>query len=184
MNESKIVVRYTKALFNLALEKNQLTAVAQDFEQIKLILENEETVRKVLFTPVLKKSEKKTAANTLFSEKLHALTYNFLNLIIENGREYYLEAFIRHYTRLYREHSGITHALITTAVPLSKEMLGDIEKLMAEKEVEGLELEQKTKEDIVGGFILRIDDMQYDGSIATQLNKIKSRLKQTSVINN
>jgi len=183
MNESKIVVRYTKALFNLALEKDQLTVVANDFEKIKQILNEEDKIRKVLFSPVLKKSAKKSAAKSLFTEFLHPLTNNFIQLIIDSGRESYLNAFIRHYTRLYREYSGITHAVITTAVPISKQMLDKIEKIMAEKDFKGLDLEQNTKEDILGGFILRIDDMQYDGSIATNLNKIKTTLKQTSVIN-
>ena len=46
-----------------------------------------------------------------------------------------------------------------------------------------VELSSAVEEDVIGGFVLTIEDMQYDASVASNLKKIKKQLLQTSIEN-
>ena len=77
------------------------------------------------------------------------------------------------YNMLYDEMIGKEKATVTTAVPMTDEL--EIKVLAKIKELtsKSVELENIVDESILGGFILRIGDKQFNGSIANQLNKLK-----------
>ena len=84
------------------------------------------------------------------------------------------------YIELYNEAQGVKLAQVTTAVPLSNELE---EKVLAKvKELTGSDkvtLERKIDESIIGGFILRIGDLQYNASISNSLAKIKREFSKS-----
>ena len=84
------------------------------------------------------------------------------------------------YIELYNEEQGVKVAQVTTAVPLSNELE---EKVLAKvKELTGsskVSLEHKIDESIIGGFILRIGDLQYNASIANKLATIKREFSKS-----
>ena len=77
------------------------------------------------------------------------------------------------YNQLYDQQRGSEVATVTTAVPLTDEL--EIKVLAKVKELtnKAVELENIVDESILGGFILRMGDKQYNASIANQLNKLK-----------
>ena len=84
------------------------------------------------------------------------------------------------YIELYNEAQGVKLAQVTAAVPLSNELE---EKVLAKvKELTGSDkvtLERKIDESIIGGFILRIGDLQYNASISNSLAKIKREFSKS-----
>ena len=84
------------------------------------------------------------------------------------------------YIELYNEAQGVKLAQVTTAVPLSNELE---EKVLAKVKVltgsEKVTLERKIDESIIGGFILRIGDLQYNASISNSLAKIKREFSKS-----
>ena len=64
-------------------------------------------------------------------------------------------------------------AYVTTAVPLTadleKKVLAEVSKITGNK----VTIENKIDESIIGGFVLRVGDLQYDASIANKLNSLK-----------
>jgi F-type H+-transporting ATPase subunit delta len=86
------------------------------------------------------------------------------------------------YLLLYADYQGEVKATVTSAVVLSPELeekvLLEAKKLSDKKAI----LENIIDPSIIGGYILKIGDMQYDASIAQQLKSIKTTLTKTNSI--
>ena len=176
MNLSKISVRYAKALFDLALEKNKLDAVNNDIILINQALKDFGQFGLYLKSPVVKPSQKQTLIKKAFVGNVSDISLGFLGLLIQNKREAHLEDIIRRFFDVYRKHKGIKSAIITTAVPLSDQVKEKFHGLLTSIYKTGIELEAAQNASIVGGFVLKVGDQQYDASIATGLKRMKTAL--------
>jgi len=176
MNESKISVRYAKSLFNLATERNVLDAVKVDIEAIYLIAHTVDEFSLLVHNPVIRPSQKKLIFSRIFAKNVQPVTLQFLLLVIQNNRESFLKDITRNFLDLYRSEKGIKKAEITTAIELDKKTISNIVSLIKRNFDTEVELTEHINEEIIGGYILRIEDQQIDASISHQLNKIKQSL--------
>ncbi|HYW96256.1 MAG TPA: ATP synthase F1 subunit delta [Bacteroidales bacterium] len=180
MNDSKISVRYAKALFQTALEDDLTEEVMKDLTLLVGSLKTPD-FKEILESPVVKTSQKKNLITTVFQPSVNELTYNFLMLLLEKKRESYIEGIIRNFSRTYREKKGIRKAEITIASTIMdstrKEFLSILEKTFAAR----IELEEIINPSIIGGFVLKVEDEQYDASVLTGLAKMRKQLLQTSI---
>lgn len=181
MDHSAITVRYAKAFFTLAKEKSLLSPLKKDIELIADICQHSTDFILLLESPVVKASKKMTLITSIFSEKVSSLTLDFLHLITKNKRESHIPAICHHFLGLTRKDQNIKSALITTATEINKETIKKI-KILMEKELDAkIELSSKINPEIIGGLVLRVEDMQYDASVATQLKIIKQKLLETEL---
>ncbi len=173
MNSSNVRIRYCKALFDLAKEQKVQKEVLADMKTVLQLFKEVEEFPLFLKDRRLVPSQKKAIFQQILGKVVHPLTLKFLNLIVDYNREDQLFTMAYHYVEISRKDLGIKRAVITTAVPLMKtfkaELTNGIEKELKEK----LELEEKVKPEILGGFILRLEDQQLDASLASRLEKIK-----------
>jgi len=95
MNDSKISVRYAKALYSLSGDKNISENVYQDMNFILHLYSETEEFRLMLDNPVIKSSKKIALFKTLFQTSTHEITYSFLNLLLKNNRENFIDAIAR-----------------------------------------------------------------------------------------
>lgn len=181
MDQSKINVRYAKAFFTLAKEKGLMVELRQDAGLISVVCLTSSDFNQLLDSPVIKVSNKVKAIKTIFEGKVNQLSVNFLVLITENKREKYIPGIFRNLEDLYRQEEGIKTAVFTSAQPVDATVLSQINQILEKEYQAKVELSQKVDENLIGGFILRIDDKQYDASISTQLKKIKEQLLQTEL---
>jgi F-type H+-transporting ATPase subunit delta len=176
MNEGKIAVRYAKALYTLAKEESLSDKIKQDLEYIRMIITESAEFKNLLENSAIKQSKKKELFELLFKDTVHVKTRHFLDLVLKNRRESYLTSIVRFYMAFYKKEKGIKPAILTTAVPLSEETKKSITGLITGKMNILIDLEEKTDEKIIGGFILKIDDQQIDASVSSRLGKIKKEL--------
>jgi len=150
-----------------------VASVCQDSADFILLLES----------PIVKTSKKIELIIAIFTGKVNELTINFLNLVAKNKREVNIPGICRNFLALTRKDQNIKSAILTTASEINIETIKKVEKLM-EKELNAkIELSTQVKSDIIGGMILRLEDKQYDASVATQLKKIKQTLLETELKN-
>lgn len=176
MNESKISVRYAKAFFELALEKNVLDNVKSDMQYISDLYLKSNEFKILLESPIIQESLKIKIFKEIFSNKLNALTINFFQLITNNKRESYFYIISLNFIKLYLGHKGIKQAKISSATKINEESLEKIKDIINKLYNTKTEIKTEINKDLIGGFILRVDDKQYDASIASQLKKIKDEL--------
>ncbi len=183
MDQSAINVRYAKAFFDLAKEKNLLEPLKADIELVASVCRDSADFILLLESPVVKTSKKIELINAIFNGNVNELTLTFLSLIAKNKREIHIPGICRNFLALTRKDQNIKSAVLTTASEINSETIKKIETLM-EKELDAkIELSSQVNPEIIGGMILRLDDKQYDASIATQLKKIRQTLLETELKN-
>jgi F-type H+-transporting ATPase subunit delta len=175
MNDSKISVRYAKALFESALDQKILDQVRNDMVDVQTVSRVPE-FRKLLLSPIIKDSQKNKVFEELLEGRAQALTMSFMGLLIRNGREQYIPAIARNFADLYRHHKGIKAATFITATPVSDAIEERVEKIIMEAMKSDVEMKSESNEDLIGGFIIRIENRQYDASVASSLKRVKKKL--------
>jgi F-type H+-transporting ATPase subunit delta len=176
MNQSKISVRYAKALFGLVKETKSYDNVRKDIELLLQCIGELPELQFVIQSPVIKVGEKIRLFNESFRDSFDALTFTFINLVLEHRREEHLAGMCRYFLDLLKSDQGIRSAELVTAVAPDEKLREHIIRLVSKKYDCKIELHEKVDQTIVGGFILRVDDQQIDASISSKLNRIKTEL--------
>lgn len=180
MNDSKIPVRYAKSLFLAAVEANKLDRIIADFNLIGSSFEMKD-FRGFLDSPVIKTSEKAEVVKKAFSKNLDKLSMDFLILVLKNKRESYLPSIIRNFTGFSREHKGIKNAELIVPAKVSDVQKKKFVDLLTKVYKSRIEFVDRINPDLIGGFILKVEDEQFDASVSTYLSKIKKELIETSL---
>jgi len=176
MNESKISVRYAKALFQHAIELGKLEETKKDIELVFKTSTEVPALNLYLLSPITKVSEKKLLAQNVFGSFVGKETLAFIDLMIKNRREAYITLSARNFLQLYKKHSGIKSVELITAQAISEEfktaIIANVQASMNSK----IDLTQKIDKSLLGGFILRVEDQQYDASVSNKLKQMKKSL--------
>lgn len=176
MNESKISVRYAKALFELGKEKNMIETFISDIKIIDDLVKESSYFWLMIESPVVKTLQKREVVKQIFSGKIDEMVLNFLDLVLKNRREIYIKDISRNFLALCRKDMGILSAILTSASKVEDASKQKISDLLEKSFNSKIELTEVIDEDIIGGFVIRVEDQQLDASVANQLNQIKREL--------
>lgn len=175
MNDSRISVRYSRALFQAALENKILERINRDMILLKDVCANPE-IKEFLSNPVIRPSKKTEILENLLSKDVHKLTLSLIGLVVKNGRERFLPAIARVFVHDTMKYNDITESLLTTAVRVDPDIKKQISDLIANLFKTKVDLKETIDETIIGGFILRVDDSYIDASVRNKLRKIRKEL--------
>ena len=131
--------------------------------------------------PSLQASQKSKLVGSIFEKRFSVISLSMINLVIRNKREVYLTGIARNFMALYRKAKGIRTAMLLTAQPVEDSSLNNIKQLISKAYDSDVDLSSAVDKDVIGGFILTVEDQQYDASVASNLKKIKKQLLQTSI---
>jgi F-type H+-transporting ATPase subunit delta len=175
MNDSKISVRYSRALFQLATEKNLIDRVSADMKFISEICKINE-LKEVLDSPIIVPSKKRSIFHAILEKNIEKVTLNLVDLLVDNGRESYLPAVARVFRDNALRFKGITETYLTTAVPVNDKSRKKISELITSVFNTKVELIENIDKEIIGGFILKVNDNFIDASVRYKLRKIRKEL--------
>ena len=172
MSESRAAIRYAKATLDYAVEKKTADKVDADMRKVAETISDNKDLQLLLASPVIKNEVKKNSLAAIFKGS-NAITLGLINTLADNKRISLLQEVALKYIIQYEKMKGEDVAVVTTAVPLSaaleKQVLAKVKELTGSK----VSIENKIDTTIVGGFVLRIGDLQYDASVANKLNTLK-----------
>ena len=172
MAGARAAIRYAKAVLSLATDQNTAETVNNDMKLIANTIAQSKDLSDMLQSPVVGASIKKAALLEIF-KNTNELTANLINTLVTNKRIAILEMVALKYSELFDQLRGTQVATVTTAIPLTEDL--NVKVLAKVKELTGkkAEVENIIDESIIGGFILRVGDVQYNASISNQLDKLK-----------
>ena len=178
MDNGKISVRYARALFQLAQEQgcenavyDGLTRFAQNY-LLAIAQFNE-----VLGDPMVAREEKVRLVEMAVGEPVHDTLKQFVAFVAEQKREDKMFFIAMKYMEMYREKHGIMSTHVTTATELSEATYEHIKSFIKQAFNAEAEMDVKIDSNLIGGFILDIENTRLDASVAGQLNAIKNNLK-------
>ena len=173
MKSTKLANRYANALYMFALEQNKLEEVYSDILTLKgVFIENRE-LRGIIERPVLSPDKKRHIFTEIFKGKIDDITFGFLNLILSKKREPSFIYIFDEFISCSYKHHNIKKAHVTSAVALDSELLGKLKAILEEQIHSTIEIEQTVQPEIIGGFIIKIDDYLIDASLRGKINKLK-----------
>jgi F-type H+-transporting ATPase subunit delta len=102
-----------------------------------------------------------------------------IDLILRNEREEHLQIIALRFVELYRKKFNIQYGKLITAVAIDKEREQQFIERIIKITGKELEMELVVDTDIIGGFILNLDNYQWDASVQGELTRIRNRFKKT-----
>lgn len=172
MAGTRAAIRYAKAILSLATEQKKAEAINNDMKSMASTIAENMELSNMLNNAVIKSESKKAILLAVFP-KLNKMSSNLFDVLISNKRMNLLNEITLQYTILFDAANGKEVAKVTTAIPMTTALEAKVlakVKQLTNKEVI---LENIVDENILGGFILRVGDKQYNASVSNSLNKIK-----------
>lgn len=182
MKDARPALRYAKALLNLAKESKVESKVNADMQLIASTITNNNDLMILLNSPVIKASDKLKVLKKLFSTKIETVSLGLFDLLQENKRMNMLLSIAKQYSIIYDFLKRVQVAKVTTAVPLTKELETKVMDKIVELTGNKANLENIVNPSILGGFILRVGDVQYDASISNHLNELRKEFDNSHFI--
>lgn len=176
MNEGKISVRYAQALYALAEEKNLQQAIYISLERLTQAFFEVPALASTLANPMHKRKEKLELLLTASESKPDSLLADFFGFVIDKGREEFMVFISMSYQKIYREKERVVIGKIISALPLKEASIEKIRQLVDKQFSASIELSTSVEPDIMGGFILEVDNYRMDSSIRTELEHIRTEL--------
>jgi F-type H+-transporting ATPase subunit delta len=181
MKGTRAAQRYAKAILDLAKDQNVAEVVNSDMESISKTIIGSNDLHDMLSNPVLKSSLKKNVLKEIFKD-VNQVTLGAFDVLIENKRIDILKEVAQKYISLYNEMNHIQIAKVTTAIPLNADLEAKILAKITELTGNGATIKNIVDPNIIGGFILRIGDLQYNASVANSLGNLERELKNNTFI--
>ncbi len=175
MASTRAAIRYAKAILDLANSKGVAEAVNNDMKSIASAIETNTELSTFIQNPIAKVEVKESALLEVFAD-VNGVTKGLFHLLFENKRFEILDAIAVEYNKLFDESNGVEVAKVTTAIPMDAALEAKVLAKVATLSDKKITIENIVDPSIIGGFILRIGDNQYNASVANRLQVLKREL--------
>lgn len=171
--------RYATALFELALEADELDHVEGDLNQLAEALEESPELRDLIGNPIYSRDEQGRAIRAVAERMgLSKLVQNVLGLMAAKRRLFALPAMIAQFQALLTEHRGEITAEVVAAQPLSDNQRGALVARLKESLGRDVNLDVRVDKDIIGGLVVRVGSRMIDSSIRSRLARLQNAMKE------
>lgn len=177
MDNGLIPRRYAKALYKFADEHKNTTVVYDEMKEVVKAFESNADLQKTLANPYVSAEDKSALLKAAAGDKAENDYLGFVKLLLEMKREAFARLIALAYIDLYRQENKISQVKITTATALPTE---EMQKLrgMVSKAFAGrtLEFSEAVNADLIGGFVVDVDDARMDASISNEIEQLRLNL--------
>ena len=178
MLTSRVAYRFAKALLQLSVERNELDKVIDEIRLVKSICEENRDLRVMLESPVVKVDKKRKIFRQVFSSNLSEITNKFFDIIFRRSREKLIFEVAQSFIDQYKEFKKINIVIVESAQPLNEENRNMVMQFLKGRTTEKIELVEKVNEELIGGIILKMNDLQIDASVKSNLNKLEKEFSK------
>lgn len=170
---AQIKERYAQALFEISKEKDTF---ASDLEQAMLVEQtlNTESAQNFLLHPGISESEKLRLFQNAYGETVSAHIMGFLSLMLHKHREEHIVSALNKYIELVNRHNGRVEARVVSASLLTGDNIEAIRKMLSSLLDLTVDIKTEIDPDVIGGFYIIVEGKIFDGTVRSQLNKMKS----------
>jgi F-type H+-transporting ATPase subunit delta len=173
MKQSRVTIRYAKALLQLAIEQNTLEQSYNDMVLLDAVCTENRDLVLLLKSPIVKTDQKLSILKEIFASKLGEVSMAFITIITTKKRESLLALIASSFISLYKVHNKIETATVTTATPLDEALRADVINFIKKHGDDNVELTEKVDEKIIGGAIIRMGDKQLDASVSKAISELR-----------
>ena len=173
MKQSRVTIRYAKALLQLSVEQNSLEDAYNDMMFIDTLCSECKDFSILLKSPIVKTDHKLRIFDEIFASKISKVSMMFVSIITTKKRESFLAEIAKSFISLYKEHNNIEKATVTTAIPLTETLKNEVLAFIKSDSNNKVELTEVVDKNIIGGAIIRMGDKQLDTSVANEISELR-----------
>jgi len=173
MRQSRVTIRYAKALLKLSIEQNTLEQSYNDMVLLDAVCTENRDLVLLLKSPIVKTDQKLSILKEIFASKLGEVSMAFITIITTKKREGLLALIASSFISLYKLHNKIETATVTTATPLDEALRTEVINYIKKHGDDNVELTEKVDEKIIGGTIIRMGDKQLDASVSKAISELR-----------
>jgi F-type H+-transporting ATPase subunit delta len=176
MAEKSTIARpYAKALFELALEQKKLDGWS-DALAIGAAVVSDARVRKLLASPLVTTEQLAQLLIDIGDKAFDSEAQNFMRVLASNRRLGLLPEIAAIFEKLKAHAQSITDVTVTSAAPLSAEQQHEYAAALRKRLKTDVRLHCEVDPALLGGAILRADDLVIDGSLRGRLDRLATEL--------
>lgn len=169
---SRAAIRYAKAILETAVSTGKANQVNDDMKSIIVAVNSSADLKDFLASPIITSEVKMNVLSEIFGS-VQADTKSLFRLLQENKRFEILEAIATQFNTQFDEMNGVEVAKVTTAFPITADLEAKILAKATSISTKKITIQNTVDPSIIGGFILRIGDKQYNASVSNRLHELK-----------
>jgi len=173
MEQSRVTIRYAKALFQLVIEQNTLEQSYNDMVLLDRVCSESKELSLLLKSPIVKTDKKLKILEEIFGSKISKTTMLFINIITTKKRESLLALIAGSFIALYKAHNKIEAATVITADSLDESLKSEVINFIKKHGEDNVELTEKVDSTIIGGAIIRMGGKQLDASVSKAIFELR-----------
>ncbi len=181
MQSESLAERYAAALFEASSDASRQASVLNELMAVKEVFSSSQELEAAFLSPAVSPSAKKRVIgavcdklDTTISEPVR----NFLNLVVDKGREAYLTAIIDSFEQKIKEHNGVIEARVETASELDLSLNALIRTRLVEITGKKVNMQMVVKPELIAGAVIYFGDRFYDGSVKYHLDALRQHLSK------
>jgi F-type H+-transporting ATPase subunit delta len=179
--DASVARRYARALLALGVDESREEKFGDELLEVLEALEKSRDAGSFLRNPGYTPAQRHSAVDALAKAlKLSPTVVKFLGLLVDRQRISDLAQIARVYSGLVDAQVGRVRATVTSAAPLSDRELKKLRDSIADMTGSTIVLDAKTDPAIIGGAITQVGATRFDGSLRTQLERMREALKGTA----
>ncbi|HEY0872902.1 MAG TPA: ATP synthase F1 subunit delta [Vicinamibacterales bacterium] len=178
MTSRASAVRYARALFDVAKKEADIQQVGREISAFANLVSSHEMLARTLANPAIPVQRKRGVIEQLIARAgaLSPVVSKLLVLLADRDRLALLPEIASAYEARLMDEAQIVRAQVTTAVELPADRINQLQQGLARVTGRQVQLDTRVDPAIIGGAVARIGSTVYDGSVTTQLEKVKERL--------
>jgi F-type H+-transporting ATPase subunit delta len=176
-----IAKRYATALMNAALKLNAADDINGDAAAFRRLLADNPALKDFLMSPQILTEDKKAILEKALKGRANEMFVQFLHLLIDKKRFWFVEEVLDGYGYLYERHKGIVEVRAITAISLDERLKQKTIEKLEQETGKKIRLTEEVDPKILGGMVLVMEDKIIDGSIRFRLEKLVRKLDEIRV---
>lgn len=176
MISESLARRYAAALYHLAVDRNILDTVRDEFKLIDRLVKSSKRIRYFLYSPKVDREEKKRILQSILSDHVSSVMLHFLFLLLDKKRQTMIEKMFSHFMRLYDNHYNRAIISVRPAVKLDAAILDEIKRGFEKRLDKTITVEEEVVPSLIGGLQVRVNNMVYDASVKAKLEHMRKHL--------
>ena len=159
-------LNYAVVLYELTIEEDKIKTAEECFKNVPMLKE-------ILANPTVENEKKWNIIERVFPQEMHS----FLKKVSDSNRMKGIENIFKAYYDYKRQQEGIIRAeLFYVTVPSEEQKQGFVTFVKKEYGCRGVELQLKEDKNLLGGFLLKIGNIEYDYSLMGRIHTLRQQL--------
>ena len=167
---------YAEALLEAAAEKGQEGRAADEFAELVAYMEGDPDFAAFMTAQSVDDNPRRLSLEKLFRGRMNDLLLNLLQVLNNRGRCGLIRDVQRCTELGMKQRDNKQEVMVETALPLTAELKEAIARDVGEQTGKQAILIEKVKSELIGGVVIRIGDLEIDGSVSARLRNMQKRL--------